>query len=95
MKTFWAVGRAAVTTGTSSCDPPSPAAIPTATASAGMTASFQATAAHRPLRRLTPPTGSSGSLFRRGLGAPARLMPSASIMSGTATRPSISRPWAG
>ena len=70
-------------------------ASPTTTASPGMTASFQPTASHRPLRRPAPRTDASGSGLRRGRGAPARLMPSASIMSGTATRPSISRPWAG
>ena len=54
MKTFCAVGRAAVTTGVSSCAPLSPAASPTTTASPGMTASFQPTANHRPLCRSAP-----------------------------------------
>ena len=76
MKTFCAVGRAAVTTGVSSCPPLSPAASPTTTASPGMTASFQPTASHRPLRRpaprwdvdLAPRAGSSST---RGSRAPA------------------------
>ena len=69
MKTFCAVGRAAVTTGASRWPPLSPATSPTTTASPGMTASFQPTASHRPLRRpaprwdvdLTPCAGSSST----------------------------------